>query len=226
MKAYSGDDTRAEATTKYEVWGKTTMNDPKHRAELAELLEQRRRDLVARPDISLTMRRLSESSNRNPVNQPRSKRLTARSLIIAGVVVALLTCVLGTAAVVWANTVVQTGFSDPDNTAQEFYSALHETNYDQAYSYLSAGAKAHLSQDDFVDLYSGFDRVDGIIQDFPIQSSLTKNNTAVVVALVTRRGDHNSGQLQTLHLVQSSGSWYIDSISFGASIPLPTPTAS
>lgn len=203
------------------------MNESKHRAELAKLVEQRRRELESRPDISQTMRRLSESSHRNPVGKPPRSRTTTRALILTGAgVVALVICVLGTAAVIWANTLVRTGFSDPANTVQQFYSALHETNYGQAYSYLSKNAKAHLSEAAFIDLYSGYDRVDGIVQDFPIQSTAQKGNAAVVVVVVTRRGDDETGQLQTLNLVNSTGGWLIDGIAIGATIPLPTATAS
>jgi hypothetical protein len=203
------------------------MNESQQRAELAKLVEQRRRELESRPDISQTMRRLSESSHRNPVGKPPRSRKTTRALILTGVgVVALVICVLGTAAVIWTTTLVQTGFSDPANTVQQFYSALHETNYSQAYSYFSKNAKAHISQGAFIDLYSSYDRIDGIVQDFPIQSTTQKGNTAVVVALVTRRGDGATGQLQTLNLVNSSGDWLIDGIAMGATIPLPTATAS
>jgi hypothetical protein len=203
------------------------MNESQHRAELARLVQQRRRELEARPDISQTMRRLSESSNRKPVGKPARFGRSGRALILTGVgASALLICVLGTAAVIWANTLVQSGFSDPGNTVQQFYGALHQANYSQAYSYLSKNAKAHLSEQAFMNLYSGYDRVDGIVQDFPIQSTTQKGDTVVIVALVTRRGDDGTGQLQTLHLVNSSGSWLIDAIVLGATIPLPTATVS
>jgi hypothetical protein len=203
------------------------MNDSKHRAELAQRVEQRRRELSARPDISQTMRKLSQSSSRNSVVPPREKRSRLRVLVVSGIAVAvLLACALGTVAVVWANSLVQSSFSDPENTVQQFYSALHETNYQQAYGYFSANAKAHLQEATFVDIYSSYDRVDGIIQNFPIQSRAVNGNTAVVAALVTRRGDDNTGQIQTLHLVYTNNSWYIDSIVIGATVPLPTGTAS
>ncbi len=203
------------------------MNDPKHRAELEQLLVQRRRDLESRPDISQAMRRLSESSSRNSAGKQPGRRLTTRALILIGVgIAAMLTCVLGTVAVVWANSVVQNGLNSPENTVQQFYGALHQANYSQAYSYFSTNAKAHLSEDSFMSQYSSYDQMGGIIQDFPIQSSVVTGNTATVVALVTRRGDDDSGQQQTLHLVQSGGTWYIDSIVLGTSMPLPTPTAS
>lgn len=204
------------------------MHDSKQHAELAQLVEQRRRELESRPDISQTMRRLSQSSSRNPMGTRPQKRSTIRVLIISGVALgALLACVTGTVVVVWANTLVQTGFSDPQNTVQQFYGALHQTNYTQAYSYFSNNAKAHLSKDSFEDLYSGYDRVDGIIQDFPVQSSAVKGNTAQVLVLVTRRGDDNTGQLQTLHLVNSHGAWFIDSIVMGSTVPLtPVPASS
>lgn len=203
------------------------MNDPKHRAELAERVEQRRRELSARPDISQTMRKLSQSSSRNALAPRREKRSTLRVLVVTGVAVAvLLACVLGTVAVVWANSVVQSGFSDPENTVQQFYSALHETNYQEAYGYFSPNARADLREATFVDIYSSYDRVDGIIQNFPIQSKSAHGNTAVIIALVTRRGDDQTGQLQTLHMVYTNNSWYIDSIVIGNTVPLPTATVS
>jgi hypothetical protein len=203
------------------------MNDSKHRAELAQLVEQRRRELSARPDISQTMRKLSQSSSRNSVAPHREKRSTLRVLVVSGVAAAVLVaCVLGTVAVVWANSVVQSSFSDPENTVQQFYGALHETNYQEAYGYFSSNAKAHLSEASFEDIYSSYDRVDGIVQNFPIQSSVIRGNTAQIVALVTRRGDDDTGQLQTLHMVYTNNSWYIDSIVIGDTVPLPTATAS
>jgi Domain of unknown function (DUF4878) len=203
------------------------MNDSKHRAELAELVERRRRELSARPDISQTMRKLSQSSSRNSLAPHPEKRSTFRVLVATGVAAAVLfACVLGTVAVVWANSLVQSSFSDPENTVQQFYSALHETNYQEAYSYFSANARANLNQPTFVDIYSSYDRVGGIIQDFPIQSKVVKGNTAQIVVLVTRRGDGETGQLQTLHMVYTNNSWYIDSIIIGETVPLPTVTSS
>jgi hypothetical protein len=203
------------------------MNDSKHRAELAQLVERRRRELSARPDISQTMRKLSQSSSRNSLTPHPEKRSKFRVMVATGIAAAvLIACVLGTVAVVWANSLVQSSFSDPENTVQQFYGALHETNYSEAYSYFSANAKSHLSEATFVDVYSSYDRVGGIIQDFPIQSKVVTGNTAQIVALVTRRGDDNTGQRQTLHLVYTNNSWYIESIVIGDTVPLPTSTSS
>ena len=203
------------------------MNDSEHRAELAKLVERRRRELSARPDISQTMRKLSQSSSRNSVAPHPEKRSSLRLLVVTGIAVAVLfACVLGTVVVVWANSVVQSSFSDPENTVQQFYSALHETNYQEAYNYFSANAKAHLNESTFEDIYSSYDRVGGIIQNFPIQSKAVKGNSAKIVVLVSRRGDDNTGQLQTLHMVYTNNSWYIDSIVIGDTVPLPTATSS
>jgi hypothetical protein len=125
-----------------------------------------------------------------------------------------------------ANSLVQSSFSDPENTVQQFYGALHQTNYQEAYGYFSANARAHLPEATFVDIYSSYDRVGGIIQSFPIQSRAVKGNSAQIVALVSRRGDVDTGQLQTLHLVDENSTWYIDSIVIGETVPLPTATAS
>jgi hypothetical protein len=200
--------------------------DSKRRAELAELVEQRRRELGERPDISQTMRRLSQSSSRNSSAflQPK-RRSRMRALVLTGSALAVLVaCILGTAAVIWTNSVVQSSFSDPQNTVQQFYGALHQTNYAEAYTYFSSTAKAHLSESSFASLYSSYDRVDGIIQNFPVQSSTVHGSAAQVVVLVTRRGDDNTGQMQTVHLVNSNNTWYISSIVVGDTVPLPTST--
>jgi hypothetical protein len=205
----------------------TSKQDPKRRAELAELVERRRRELGERPDISQTMRRLSQSSSRNGSLLPPKKRSRLRPLVLTGVaLVVLVACVAGTVAVVWANSVVQSSFSDPQNTVQQFYGALHQANYSQAYTYFSSTAKAHLSETTFANLYGSYDRVDGIIQNFPVQSSVVHGNAAQVAVLVTRRGDANSGQMQTVHLVYANSTWYIASIVVGATVPLPTSTGS
>ena len=202
-----------------------SKQDSKRRAELAELVEQRRRELGERPDISQTMRRLSQSSTRNSVTPPHKRSRTRALLLTGAALIVLAACVVGTVAVVWANSLVQTGFSDPQNTVQQFYGALHQTNYAQAYTYFSRTAKAHLSEATFASLYSSYDRVDGIIQNFPVQSSSVHGNVAQVVVLVTRRGDDNTGQLQTVHLVNSNGTWSIATIAIGNTVPLPTSTA-
>jgi hypothetical protein len=155
-----------------------------------------------------------------------SAQISMRALVLTGAaLVALVACVVGTVAVVWTNSVVQSGFSDPQNTVQQFYGALHQTNYAQAYSYFSGTAKAHLSETTFANLYSSYDRVDGIIQNFPVQTSAVHGSVALVVVLVTRRGDDDTGQMQTVHLVNSNGTWYIASIVVGDTVPLATSTA-
>src|SRR5262249_22652118 len=144
------------------------------------------------------------------------KRSRFRAMIVTGsALVVLLACIIGTVAVVWANSLVQTGFSDPQNTVQQFYGALHQTNYAEAYTYFSRSAKSHVSESTFANIYGSYDRVDGIIQNFPMQSSTVHGNAAQVVVLVTRRGDVNTGQLQTVHLVNSNSTWYIDSLVVG-----------
>jgi hypothetical protein len=227
---YTAGNTGCEATARLSQGGGSIVykskQDSKRRAELAELVEQHRRELGERPDISQTMRRLSQSSSWNSATnlQPK-RRLRLRALVLTGAaLVVLLACVAGTVAVVWTNSVVQSGFSDPQNTVQQFYGALHQTNYAQAYSYFSGTAKAHLSESTFANLYGSYDRVDGIIQNFPVQSSVVHSSVAQVVVLVTRRGDDDTGQMQTVHLVSSNNTWYIDSIVVGNTVPLPTST--
>ncbi|HSJ41433.1 MAG TPA: hypothetical protein VK955_10300, partial [Xanthobacteraceae bacterium] len=59
------------------------MNDAKSRPDLSGILEQRRRELSDRPDISVRMRKLSASNSRNPVPVPPRKRPSLVTLVLA-----------------------------------------------------------------------------------------------------------------------------------------------
>lgn len=198
------------------------MNESQRRAELAERVEQRRRELNARPDISQAMRKLSASSNhRNTLDALPQKRSTRITLILIGVgVVAVLAVVLTVATFAF----LSNQLSDPTATAENYYSALHDRDYQQAYGYLTRSAKAHLKETDFANTYASLDTTGGIVDSYSVKGATTNGNRATIVMIVVRRGNTGTGQLQTLSMVQENGDWRIDAITLGATVPAPTPS--
>ncbi|MFI5271918.1 MAG: hypothetical protein ACHQ4H_02645 [Ktedonobacterales bacterium] len=195
------------------------MNDPKHRTELAERVEQRRRELNARPDISQAMRRLSSSSPRNTLDALPKKRLTKLTMIfgVAGVV-AVLAVILTVATFAF----FQNQLNDPTSTVDNFYGALHGQQYTQAYGYLAQSAQKHLAETAFTDTYAGLDQTGGIVDSYTKKSSVTNGGVATIVMVVVRRGNTRQAQVQTLTLVQEDSKWRISGITAGATVPAPT----
>jgi len=202
------------------------VRDPKARAELSAMIERRRRELSERPDVSQTMRKLSQSSSRNPIGPQKKKRSAGLTFAIsAAAVLLLLTCAAGAVVVTAGSLKLRNQLSSPSTTVEQFYSALHLKNYDQAYGYFSASAQSRLSRGAFADQYTILDQINGIVQSYPIRSAETHGNTATVVAALTRRANSDTAQLQTLHLVLENGNWRIDSIVTGDTVPIPTATS-
>ena len=202
------------------------MKDPKRRAELSTLLEQRRRELGERSDVSQAMRKLSQSSSRNPIG-PQAKQRSNTMMIVFTVaaVVVMVACIVSTVALTAGALALNDQFTDPSTTVQRFYSALHQQNYTLAYSYFSKNLKANVSQTAFSDQYSSYDQVKGVIQTYPIQSSAIGTTTATLTVAVTRRSNDSTAQIQTLRLVKEGNDWHVDGITLGGSVPIPSPTA-
>jgi hypothetical protein len=199
------------------------MSNTNSRPDLNGILEQRRRELSDRPDISVRMRKLSQSNARNPVPVRSHKRPTLLKLVLAAVAVVLLLACGVTAAVAVASGVwFHNQLTDPGQTALDFYSALHQQDYTRAYSFFSSGAHTSLSQSAFTSQFSAYDSVGGIVQSYTVDgSSKIQGSNAVVTVDVVRRGNPNQAQVQTIYLVSQDGSWKIDRIQLGATIPAP-----
>lgn len=199
------------------------MSNTNSRPDLSGILEQRRRELSDRPDISVRMRKLSQSNARNPVPVRPRKRPTLLKLVLAAVAVVLLLACGVTAAVAVASGVwFHNQLTDPSQTALDFYSALHQQDYTRAYSFFSSGARTSLSQSAFTSQFSAYDSVSGIVQSYTVDgSSKIQGSNAVVTVDVVRRGNPNQAQVQTIYLVSQDGSWKIDRIQLGATIPAP-----
>ncbi|MGE5333225.1 MAG: hypothetical protein ACM3N4_00865 [Nitrososphaerota archaeon] len=199
------------------------MSDAKTRPDLSGILEQRRRELSDRPDVSARMRKLSASNARNPVPVPPRKRPTLLTMVLAGsAVMLLLVCGIAAAAAVASGLWFHNQLTDPSQTALEFYGALHQQDYARAYGYFSNGAKARLAQTDFTSQFSAYDSVSGIVQSYTMDGdSKIQGSNAVVTVDVVRRGNASQAQVQTIYLTNQDGSWKIDRIELGKMIAAP-----
>lgn len=203
------------------------MKDPQRHKELAEMVARRRKELGDRPDISQRMRKLSESSGRNPIGPRPVKRSTMFTLLAGGLaIVALIACVATAIAVTAGGLWFQSQLNDPTTAVQKFYGALHQQDYAQAYALLSNSAKARVSQSAFADQYSSLDQIDGIVDSYPILKNTAGDTTATVTVAVIRRGNITVAQVETIQLVKDGGDWHINSITNDGTMPVPSPTAS
>lgn len=205
--------------------GGAVMSEAKQRPDLSGILEQRRRELSDRPDVSARMRKLSASASsaRNPIpTEPRKRPKLVKVIVAALSVTLLLVCGITAAVAVASGVWLHNQLSDPRETALDFYSALHQQDYNRAYSFFSDGAKAQLSQASFDNQFSAYDSVGGIVESYAVEGNPnTQGTTAVVTVDVVRRGNTSQAQVQTLHLVNQNGSWKIDRIELGKTIPAP-----
>jgi hypothetical protein len=199
------------------------MSDAKSRPDLSGILEQRRRELSDRPDVSARMRKLSASNSRNPLPPtPRKRPTMLRMLLVGLAVVLLLACAISAAVAVASGVWFRNQLNDPSQTALDFYSALHQQDYARAYGFFSDGARASLSQSAFAAQFSAYDSVSGIVESYITEGNTkVQGSTAVVIVDVVRRGNTSQAQVQTIHLVNQNGSWKIDRIELGKTIPAP-----
>jgi hypothetical protein len=201
--------------------------DTKQRTALAELVERHRRDLAERTDISQAMRKLSQSSGRNPIGptkkKPRSTALTL--LIVVPTALVMVICVASAALALAGNLWLQSQLSDPSTTVQKYYAALHQQNYSEAWSYFSSDYQKAQGEDTFSNKTSLFDNVNGAVDSYIVTGSAVGSQTATFTVMVLRRGN-DMAQVQTLKLVKDSdNTWHIDAVAIGANVPAPTPTA-
>lgn len=197
------------------------MNQAKNRPDISGILEQRRRELNDRPDISARMRKLSQSSTHNPAPVAPRKRSALITIVLAtAAAVFLLALIVSVGVAVASGVWFNNQLNDPNQTALDFYSSLHQQNYGRAYGYFSSNAKKQLSQSDFTTQFSAYDSVGGIVESYSVEGKATvKGSTAVVTMDVVRRGNTTQAQQQTIYLTNESGSWKIDRIVLGKTIP-------
>jgi hypothetical protein len=204
-----------------------SMKDTKSRAQVAALVEHRRRELSERPDVSVRMRKLSESNGRNPVPVPPKSRPTLfKTLLAIGAVLVLVVGILVVVGAIAGGIWFQNQVSDPSSTALDFYSALHQQDYPRAYGYFADNSKGQLSQDAFTKQFGDYDSVSGIVDSYFVDGNTRINgNRAVVKVDVVRRANPDQAQVQTVYLVKQGNDWRIQRIALGSMIPAPTPNS-
>lgn len=198
------------------------MTDPRRHEELAARIEERRRLLGERADVSQRLRDLSVSSSRNPIAPARKERSPLTVLLVtAAGGMALLACIIVSIALISSGVWVQAQLGSPDTAVQDFFSALRAQNYTQAYGFLSSGAQNELSQERFMELYQATDTVSGPVDSYTITSTVEHGSTATVTVQVVRRGDTATAQIYALTLTQENGSWRVADIRHTGSTHAP-----
>ena len=194
------------------------------RAALGAVIEQRRKELSQRPDVSARMRKLSESSGRNPMptqTKPRS-RIVPLLLGVAGVV-ALVACILSASAVIASGLWFQNQINSPSTTAESYFTAVHQEDYQRAYTYLSSNAQHHISQADFTAQMRNADILQGGVISFTTDSETTNGANATVIMDVVRNSAPTTAQVLRVTLVDQNNTWRIDSITRTGTEAAPTP---
>ena len=201
------------------------MADSKQQTAVTDLLERHRRDLADRTDISQAMRKLSQSSGRNPIGplkkKPRSLGLTL--LIGVPAVLAVVVCIATAGLVLAGNLWLQSQLTDPSTTVQKYYAAVGQRNYTQAYSYFTDAYKARLSMDSFSNKWTGFDLVDGAVVSYAVTSSTIDTSTATLTVTVVRRVP-GTQQSQMIVMMKVGNEWLINDITNPTNVPVATPS--
>jgi hypothetical protein len=201
----------------------TAMADPQRSEELAARIEERRRMLEDRPDVSKRLRELSSSNSRNAIPAPARKIRSPliALLVTAGGLLALFACVAASVAIISSGIWVQTQLGSPNTTVEDFFAAIHEQNYAQAYGFLSSQARKEITEEAFQQVYLTSDTLSGTVVYYAIVDSVTKDSTASVTVDVVRRGDISVADVFVLTLTQEDSSWRIQSIQQNGSTPAP-----
>ena len=201
------------------------MADPQLLEKLAARIEERRRALEGRGDVSQRLRDLSSSSARNPLAPTRKTRSPLMVVLVTALAgVALFGCIIASVAVISSGIWFQSQLGSPSTTVEDFYSAIHAQRYAQAYDFLSSAARNELSEERFQQIYQASDTVSGAVDYFAITASDAQTSTATVTVDVVRKGNTTTAEVDVLTLVQEGGSWRISSIRQNGSTTAPTPT--
>lgn len=202
------------------------MADPQRHQELAARIEEKRRLLEGRADVSQRLRELSSSSSRNVMAPARKRRSPLLTLLVTGgAVVALFACIVASVALIGSGIWVQAQLGSPNTTVEDFFSAIHAQNYPQAYGFLSHKAQSELSEERFQQVYQASDTLAGAVDYYAIMATVTQGSTATVTVDVVRQGDTKTAQVFALALAQEGGSWRITAIQQTGTAPAPTPAS-
>lgn len=205
------------------------MADAQKRAQVATMLEQRRQELGARADVSQRLRQLSASGNRLPAPPSRSpKRSTLLTVIVAAAAVAglLVIATVATAAVAsgfW----VQNQLSSPTTTVEDYYAAVHQQDYQTAYTKFSATAQSALTETKYERDMRASDLIAGGVVSYSVSSATINGATATVMVDVVRNSDTTTARVFKVILTQQQQqqTWRISSIQQTGQTAAPTPAS-
>lgn len=201
------------------------MANPQRRAELATRIEQRRQELGERRDVSQRLRELSASGSHFPspvASKGRSTLTTVIISVIAGI--GLLAIVAIATVVIVSGVWVQSQLNSPSITVEDFYAAVHQQDYQTAYSKLTSGAQSTLTETKFEQEMRATDLVSGGVQTYSVVSTTVNGANATVTVDVVRSGDTTTAAVFQLTLTQEQQNWRIASIRQTGQTAAPTPS--
>ncbi len=202
------------------------MADAHRRAELASRIEQRRMELGERTDVSQRLRDLSASGSRFPTPPLHERRSTLTTVIIAAVAGVALLAIVAIATLVIASGVwTQNALNSPSTTVEDFYSAVHQQDYQTAYAKLSSAAQRSLSESRFAQTMRATDLISGGVESYSVVSSVVNGATASVTVDVVRSGDTTTATVYQLTLTQEQQTWRIVTIRQTGQTTAPTPSS-
>jgi hypothetical protein len=153
---------------------------------------------------------IARKASKTPLTRNQILGLAAGGLVVVALVAVALTLIISTFIV--SNAV---GGSGADTAVDNFYSALRSQSYAQAYTMLSPAAKAAQSQEEFTSYYTQLDTTEGTISAFTVDTPTTSGNQTTDMVHVTRsilqdQTPTDTYTEDTVHLVQTNGTWTID----------------
>lgn len=203
------------------------MSDSSRYTDVATRVKRQREELGQRADVSQRLRDLSASSARNPIHPPQRPRQRPVTTTLVGIAAGagLLLCAALATLVIASGVWAQAQFGSPTTTVEGFYSALHQQNYTQAYSYFSTSAQRSLGEAQFQQTMSAADMLAGAVESDTVTTSTVNGSTATVTVEVVRRGDTTQAQVYQLTLTQEEQSWRITTIRQTGTTVAPTPAS-
>jgi hypothetical protein len=138
--------------------------------------------------------------------------------------VALIACIASATAVVVGGNWLRGALNSPTSAMQDFYGALQQSDFANAYTYFSSSAKGHFSEQAFADQFGGYDQLDGPVAQISMDAPRYSANgtVALLTVSVTRARSGGRVQLHQVMLVKEQGNWRINSISIQfAAAPTP-----
>jgi hypothetical protein len=195
------------------------MDDASKRAELAERVAERRRELGGRTPPDPRVRALT------PRARAAGSPLTLLLLVLLGAV-ALAACATLAVGVVLGGSWLRGALSDPTSTTQSFLSAVQTRDYHQAYTLLSQSARRQQSETAFEGQFAGYDAIQGPVTDYSLSTPAYSKDGAVasITVLLHRKGSTSGPQTFTITLVMESGNWRIAAIGVKSQASAPGPS--